>query len=316
MRTKILFIHALSPLHPGTGQSFGPIDLAVARDKATNHPYLPGTGLKGSLRAKAFSMAEDSGDSPQSEGEMTREIATAIFGPKVDEVDDPGQHAGTLTFGDGRLLLLPVRSVRGTFAWVTSPYILSFFTRDAEDAGIEGIPDIFHGLSEGECLLPSATDLSLNLNGANKVVFEDLDLNIVQRPEAEDWADFLASLIFPGGKNDFWKKFFKRRFCVVHDDILSFFSLHGTDVVTRNVLDDESKTVENLWDEENLPGETILYSLLLATPNKGAIARWEGLNPKSIFQKVEALCQDHVQFGGNATVGRGRCRLVFAGGEK
>jgi CRISPR-associated protein Cmr4 len=48
--TQLLFIHALSPLHAGTGQSIGAIDLAIARDRATQFPYLPGSSLKGSLR--------------------------------------------------------------------------------------------------------------------------------------------------------------------------------------------------------------------------------------------------------------------------
>ena len=58
MNTRLLVVHALSPLHAGTGQSFGAIDLAIARDRATDHPYLPGSSLKGSLRATAFARAD------------------------------------------------------------------------------------------------------------------------------------------------------------------------------------------------------------------------------------------------------------------
>jgi CRISPR/Cas system CMR subunit Cmr4 (Cas7 group RAMP superfamily) len=35
-------------------------------------------------------------------------------------------------FADARLLLLPVRSLAGTFAWVTSPYVLRRFARDVD----------------------------------------------------------------------------------------------------------------------------------------------------------------------------------------
>ncbi|NTV66007.1 MAG: type III-B CRISPR module RAMP protein Cmr4, partial [Oscillochloris sp.] len=35
MTTHMLFTHALSPLHPGTGQGVGVIDLPIAREKAT-----------------------------------------------------------------------------------------------------------------------------------------------------------------------------------------------------------------------------------------------------------------------------------------
>ena len=33
MLTQLFLIHALSPLHAGTGQSVGAIDLPIARDK-------------------------------------------------------------------------------------------------------------------------------------------------------------------------------------------------------------------------------------------------------------------------------------------
>ena len=36
MDAKLLFVHALSPLHAGTGQGVGVVDLPIAREKATN----------------------------------------------------------------------------------------------------------------------------------------------------------------------------------------------------------------------------------------------------------------------------------------
>ena len=50
MDAKLLFTHAFSPLYAGTGQGVGVIDLPIAREKATNLPYLPGSSLKGVLR--------------------------------------------------------------------------------------------------------------------------------------------------------------------------------------------------------------------------------------------------------------------------
>ncbi|HEY7420145.1 MAG TPA: RAMP superfamily CRISPR-associated protein, partial [Ktedonobacteraceae bacterium] len=54
MNAQLTFIHALSPLHAGTGQGAGVIDLPVAREKATNIPFLPGSSLKGALRTRCF----------------------------------------------------------------------------------------------------------------------------------------------------------------------------------------------------------------------------------------------------------------------
>ena len=49
--SRLTFIHALSPLHAGTGQGVGVIDLPIAREKATNLPFLPGSTLKGCCRS-------------------------------------------------------------------------------------------------------------------------------------------------------------------------------------------------------------------------------------------------------------------------
>ncbi|WP_298819062.1 RAMP superfamily CRISPR-associated protein [Chloroflexus sp.] len=51
--TYLYFLHALSPLHAGTGQGSGVIDLPIAREKATGIPYLPGSSVKGVLRDKS-----------------------------------------------------------------------------------------------------------------------------------------------------------------------------------------------------------------------------------------------------------------------
>lgn len=106
METKLLFVHALSPLHAGTGQGVDVIDLPIAREKATGIPFLPGTTLKGVFR----------------DGCENDDIRKRVFGP--DTSGDPSEHAGSVTFTDARLLLMPIRSLRGVFAWATSPLLL------------------------------------------------------------------------------------------------------------------------------------------------------------------------------------------------
>ena len=45
MKARLAFVHALSPLHAGTGQGVGVIDLPIAREKH-RYPYLPGSSFK------------------------------------------------------------------------------------------------------------------------------------------------------------------------------------------------------------------------------------------------------------------------------
>lgn len=114
----LLFLHALSPLHAGTGQGIGAIDLPIAREKATGIPYLPGSSLKGVLRDRASA--------------WDRDTLFAVFGP---DTENASEHAGAVQVGDAKLLLLPVRSLYGVFALVASPYLLERFRREAPHGG-------------------------------------------------------------------------------------------------------------------------------------------------------------------------------------
>jgi CRISPR-associated protein Cmr4 len=107
----LLYVHAHSAIHPGTGESSGAVDLAVARNVVTGHPYLPGSSLKGALRAKA-------GKEP---------FVTTVFGPDTAGAD---LNSGAVAFGDAHLLFLPVRCEKGLFAFVTSRHILRRHLRD------------------------------------------------------------------------------------------------------------------------------------------------------------------------------------------
>ena len=105
MKTQPFLLHALSPIHAGTGHAVDVIDLPIARQRATGIPFVPGPSIKGVLR----------------ESHRTTDPADtwrAIFGPDTANASD---HAGALVVGDALLLALPVRSFKGTFAWVTSP---------------------------------------------------------------------------------------------------------------------------------------------------------------------------------------------------
>lgn len=288
MHTRLLFVHALSPLHAGTGQSVGAVDLAIARDRATEHPYVPGSSIKGSLRARSEALG--------------REDTVQVFGP---DTENASEHAGALIVGDANLLLLPVRSLSGTFAWATSKLLLAKYARDAKEAGVPLPPGALPVAEKVEaCLVTSKSVLSVE--SAKKVIFEDLDFTPSAGGSLDAWAEHLGDALFPG--DDGWRQLLRERLCVVHDDVMSFLSRHGTDVVTRIRLDDDKKTVAKgaLWSEESLPVETVLVSLVGAqTVNKRA--------PEQALQALEALASGALQLGGKATVGRGRCRLAVAG---
>lgn len=298
MQAKLYFVHALTPLHAGTGQGVGVIDLPIAREKATGIPYLPGSSVKGVLRD-----ASKSSDSA---------ATIAVFGP---ETENASAHAGALQVADARLLLLPVRSLRGTYAWVTSPLLLRRFQRDGEYA--ENSVDLPTAIpvpqEPGACLVaPDTGDSRCAItegSGADRVVYlEDLDLKAKGDANAGKWAEAIA--ISTLGKDTEWGKLFRARFCIVHDDALGFLLETATEVVARIKIQDKTKTVQRggLWYEEALPAESILVGVLGAQ-----VVDKSGAKPDAAFAHVKTLLQKPLQFGGNATVGRGICRVYLGG---
>lgn len=298
---RLLFVHALSPVHIGTGQALGAVDLPLAREKTTGFPYVPGSSLKGVLRDVA-------------RGRGKNETMLQLFGP---ERDDASAHAGALAVGDAQLLLLPVRSLVGTFGWLTAPFLLRRLARDASAARLPA-PPIVEVEATGRARLGTETVVKHD----NKVIFEDLDLQATTEKTVTELAKWLGERLFTGPDAEGWRAMLAKRLCVVHDDAFAFFSQHGTEIVTRIAIDPDVKTVKKgaLWTEEHLPSESVLVSLVEAQPLVNAPTRdrkssWS-ITPGAALDDLRTLLEHPVQVGGDASTGRGRCRLELSGGER
>ena len=283
MQARLLFLHALSPLHVGTGQGVGVIDLPVAREKPTGIPIVPGSSLKGVLRAAA----------PDN-------MRVKVFGPETDQASE---HAGSVQVGDLHLLFLPVRSLRGTFAWVTSPFLLQRFIRDngwvQNDLNLPQRPSVGQ---ENICMVPNQPNTVLTLNDST-VVLEDLDFQAQTNVHLAQWAETLAPQIFP--HDEAWQQHFRERICVVHDNVMTYLLDTALEVTARIRLDENTKTVARgaLWYEEALPAESILYGVVVIAPVKATA--------QEVTQTLQQIAQQPLQLGGDATVGRGLCRLTM-----
>lgn len=226
--TQWLFIHAHSPMHPGTGTSMGAVDLAVARDKATGLPYLPGSSLKGALRAKA-----------EKNKDLGRDEVKVVFGPDTSAAHES---SGAAVIGDANLLFLPMAADKGLFAQVTTRYMLRRFLRDAGERGPrKGVKGI------GEKVIEKSEKGSV-------VAFEALgEVGVEQAPELER-----ALELFP---DDLRGEVAPRAVCV-DDATFRVLLDQGLDLVTRVRIDPETNTAKSgqLWLEENLPAETVLVA--------------------------------------------------------
>ena len=297
---RLFWLQALTPLHLGAGKGEGYIDLPLLREKVTNFPFVPGSAVKG-----VFADSHGATDDARS----SNAVLQAAFGRAGDDT----ANAGALVFTDARLICLPVRSLYGTFAWCTSPFILGRLRRDLDAAGFEGWPDAPDSItvahvpaSEKDPKLPHTRLSGGSGAAAMKIFLEDLDLSCRACAKAAQWASHIADALFAAPAEASWRTQFRERFVVVPDDVFSFLAETGTEVQPHVRIDPDFKRVASgaLWYEESLPAESILCGLLWcdAVRSKGPVTR----------ENVLGLCQDSsLQIGGKATTGKGRVRLRF-----
>lgn len=292
MISEPFLLHALTPLHAGTGQSADIIDLPIARMRATGIPFVPGSSLKGVLRDAC---GVDNG------GSLDKPTVEAVFGPPTGEAD---RHAGAIVVGDARLLCLPVRSFRGTFAFVTSPLLLHLAARDLP--GVPAVPAVLGT----QAVVPAGTRLCHKDGNVQRVWFEDVDLEAHESDQAVGaWADWLAARIVGDGQKDL-SDAIRSRFAVVDDDTMTFLWETATQIDTRVAINDETRTVQDgaLWIEESLPPETVLVGVVSADRRRDGQAG----SPTDVLELMfRGLPESQsLQVGGKATVGRGVCRFL------
>lgn len=288
MNTRGYLVHALSPLHAGVGQGVGLVDLPIAREATTRHPLVPGSSLKGVLRAEARRLGpKDGAGSP----------VWNLFGPDSDHAHD---HAGALRISDARILLFPVRSDFGTFAWVTCPLVLRRTLRDLGDRALA--PDAIPAPSPGQ--VATGAKSALVPASARKVVLDGLPFD--PAPLGQALGATLGGWLFPD--DPWWRGALAERLAVVHDDLFTWLVEKATDV-RAHVRIGENGVVEPraLWYEETLPPESVLAGLVQVASTKQlpeAGVAWELL---------EAVTRTPIQVGGGATTGHGVAQIRWVG---
>lgn len=300
--SRMLFIYVETPLHAGTGRGLGAVDLPIQRERTTGYPIVQGSSVKGCLRGEARAMAEN-GD------RITHGEVKAIFGP---EGNDASEHAGALCVADAKLLLFPVRSLAGVFAWATSRNALARFEREAAIAGLDltwRLQDL--SLADNEAWVSGGALLA-----GDSIVLEEFSFE--PRQEHADVVravgEWLADHALPRSvEYSYWRAALPRKLCILPEDAFRDFTLYSTEVQTHVKLDPQTKTVITgaLWTAESLPTDTILYAPLMAT---GSRANGTRLTAQDVLQKIADLGIARTQLGGDETTGQGIVSLRIAGG--
>lgn len=286
---RLYWLHALSPTHAGIGRGVGYIDLPIDRDGVTGWPIIRASSFKG-VWADYYKATE--------ENRKHDPILRAVFGLAGDNNDS---NSGALMPTDAKLVCLPVRSFRGTFAWATSPLCLQMLRRTLSLAGVKELPPDADSLAKEKGHY-SKNEPAIVEN--NHVYLEDLDIPAMPCGKAEEWARAIAKWVFP---EESWRKQFERRFVIIPNDYFDFLCETGTEVHTRVRIDDDTKTVASgaLWTEESLPAETILMGFIQCDR-----VYQKGIDETELLKRFTDK-ELHLQIGGKATVGRGLVRCVF-----
>ncbi len=276
MKTAILGLLAETPVHPGAGRGLGVVDLPVAREAATDYPVLVGSSLKGALRDKFEAGRRAQGAS----ADQAREAAAAPFGTR--------DRAGGLMISDARILLLPVRSLTTSYRWATCPHLIERYRRDLARAGVEPRPEVPR---------PRRGSV-LSAHGGDTVFLEERKFKVARTPTS-DLVNAIKRLLL----HDETRDRVESQLVVLHDDDFTWFARYGLSIQARNVLEDETKQSKNLWYEETLPPDSVMYALV-AGRDDGALG---------VLDELFTNSRPYLQAGGNETVGQGWFAVTVLG---
>ncbi|MCZ7636222.1 MAG: type III-B CRISPR module RAMP protein Cmr4 [Verrucomicrobia bacterium] len=344
IETRLLYLFTRTPLHVGAGASVGAIDQPIIRERHTGFPIIPGSTIKGVFADEWTEVIEVTRDDPTRPGQT---ITVREPRPKPDRDWLFGKgggtefNAGALQFGEARLLAFPIRSARGSFAWITCPLILARAKRDRvlslEDTSLAGLQSM---LTDDTALFSRPDPLAVG----EEVVLEDYGFTLAraqtgdQAQDAEanrladrtlvDLADSFKALL----PNDpVWQEV-KQRLVIVSNGMMTFFVTSACEVAQHVRINDTTGTADDggLFNQENVPADSLFYSVMSALPERGARLTRADHTPRPARPPNEALrsfwpdpeqaqnacaAPEQVrafQFGADASTGLGYCSVKLA----
>jgi CRISPR-associated protein Cmr4 len=223
-----------------------------------------------------------------------------------------------------------VASAKGVFAYATCPLCIQLLKRDLAAIGYQ-IPHELSDipltteeqsprrLEEGIALVPGpdaknqqpASDQIIN----NKVVLGEFAFEASPHSRVSLIAKWLSEHAIPqGSEYKPWQEKVKKSLIILDNDTFRNLTTTRTEVVTRNVIGKEG-TSENVWTEEYLPTDTLLYSILGAhdpLDRGNEVIRLK--NAQEVINYIKApngMPLSRFFFGGDQTVGRGLLKVQF-----
>jgi CRISPR-associated protein Cmr4 len=291
-QSRLMFLYCVTPAHMGAGQAIGVIDNPIQRERHTNHPSMAGSGIKGALRHHVASREDKS-------------LVSRLFGPENSAPD----HAGAVGFSDGQLLAFPVRSLKQAFVYAVSPTTLARLKRLAQLTGLDadwGVPAIQDN---------QATVCGERILNGGRLVLEAFEYQASVSDDLKKIALWIASNALPRDEaHGYFRDKIAEDLVLIPEDALSHFVENATVVEPHVRINDETGTAAEggLFYTENLPPETVLIAPVFSSVERSK--RGEAMSVDDVMQQLVSSIQDQlVQFGADATTGRGQVVLHIAG---
>lgn len=296
----LIFMVAQSSIHAGSGTDLGIVDMPIQREIHTGYPKIESSGVKGCIR-RIFEDKDIDGDA-----------VDRLFGP-----EDAGSEAkaGALAFTDARMLLFPIKSLKGTFAYTTCPNIIERFKSDLGLISVDasGLDNISFGDITNAIVGPNS-NITLKNGAMEYVVLEEYAMRAERNDNAQVLAQWLSDRIFSGDTYSYWRERLLKSLVILPNDVFRDLVEQFTEVIARTSINNETKTVKTggLWYEENIPADSVMYSLVMAGEVNYNI-EGKGIfgadNHQAEYQKVmKFFCENmpaFMQIGGNANIGKG-----------
>jgi len=290
---KLIFIKAITPIYVGSSVE-SVADKSIQRDHL-GLPIIFASSLKGVLRSQI-----DWGSDEEK-----------IFGQKPESEE---QKPGEIVFLDARPLFIPVRSLIGTYAYVTSPFLLRKYADYYElyELRKNGLKQIINKIEEkfkkkenGVMLLKGESELKRNIIvNDSKIYLNEMEFEIIRNENSQNDLSDLSEKLFLGDL-----ELEKEPIIIVSDKYIVDLVNKSIIIYWRNRLERSKKVVMRggLWSEEYIPDGTIFVSGFLRVRYKVSESQ------EDLESEVKKKLEKHniLSIGGLETTGKGLVKLII-----
>jgi len=299
----MMYLWCESLFYPGGEREVGVIDLTVQRDPVTSIPHVRSTSIKGALRWFIENLVSNKKLqlSPQKLfGDMERVSVVNIFNAEI--------------------LLFPVASTLGLFAYITSPKQLNHWIKTLDTLEYEAAEKLDENLGS---MIEKFTNINALTSQSSPLAGKKIALLrgefLIEPQGCRELDNMLEEIIktsipmktaSPLAGYSYIRSKVRENTVIVNDDLFKELVNQGLVRIARIALDPETKVVKGgaLFYQELIPQYTLLFCLITKTIRYNADKFiTNNVNEFRKFLKKNPL----INIGGDETTGKGQIRIVF-----